>query len=171
MGSVTTDYFSNAVLNLKDSLRYYALSLTHDGHDANDLVQETLLKAFMNRHRFAQNTNLQAWLYTIMKNVFINNYRRAAKAKTILDHSTNTYYINLPQNAKSAEPDSSLAFKEISNTIERMDNDYKIPFSMYFEGYKYKEIADDLNLPIGTVKSRIFLARKQLMEALADYAG
>lgn len=171
MGSIIPSNFTDEVLGFKDGLRYFAISLTRNENDSDDLLQETLLKAFTYKDRFKENTNLKAWLYTIMKNIFINNYRRTNKAKTILDHSPNTYYINLPQNAKSVDPASQLSFKEISKTINKLDNDYKIPFNMYFEGYKYKEIADDLNLPIGTVKSRIFLARKQLMGVLAEYNG
>ncbi|MCG9912118.1 MAG: sigma-70 family RNA polymerase sigma factor [Flavobacteriales bacterium] len=169
MATLSTD-FTAQVMSFRDGLRYFALSLTRNEEDSNDLVQETMLKAFTYKDRFQENTNLKAWLYTIMKNIFINNYRRNAKAKTILDHSPNTYYINLPQNAKSVDPDSQLSFKEISETINNLDIEYRIPLTMYFEGFKYKEIADDLNLPIGTVKSRIFLARKQLMSTLKEYA-
>lgn len=163
--------FTQDILNHKDSLRYFGLSLTKNEEDSNDLLQETLLKALTYKDRFEKNTNLKAWLFTIMKNIFINNYRRSTKVKTILDQSTNTYYINLPQNAKSVEPDSRYSQQEIQNTINLLEDEYKIPFIMYFEGYKYKEIAEHLNLPIGTVKSRIFLARKQLMGELADYAS
>lgn len=162
--------FTQEVLTHNMSLRYFGLSLTKNEDDTNDLLQETLLKAFTYKEKFEENTNLKAWLFTIMKNIFINNYRRTSKVKTILDHSPNTYYINLPQNARSVEPDSKFSFNEILKTVNKLDDDYKIPFNMYFEGYKYKEIADDLNLPIGTVKSRIFLARKHLMSELAEYA-
>ena len=162
--------FTDEVLEHKDSLKYFGLSLTKNAEDSDDLLQETLLKAFTYKNKFQENTNLKAWLFTIMKNIFINNYRRTSKVKTILDYSPNTYYINLAQNVRSVDPDSKLSFKEITKTINKLENEYKIPFNMYFEGYKYKEIAEDLKLPIGTVKSRIFLARKQLMGALADYA-
>jgi len=162
--------FTDEVLEHKDSLKYFGLSLTKNAEDSDDLLQETLLKAFTYKNKFQENTNLKAWLFTIMKNIFINNYRRTSKVKTILDYSPNTYYINLAQNVRSFDPDSKLSFKEITKTINKLENEYKIPFNMYFEGYKYKEIAEDLNLPIGTVKSRIFLARKQLMGALSDYA-
>ena len=161
--------FTDEVLEHKDSLKYFGLSLTKNIEDSDDLLQETLLKAFTYKNKFHENTNLKAWLFTIMKNIFINDYRRSSKIKTILDHSPNTYYINLAQNARSIDPDSKLSHKEITKTINKLENEYKIPFNMYFEGYKYKEIAEDLKLPIGTVKSRIFLARKQLMDALVDY--
>jgi RNA polymerase sigma-70 factor (ECF subfamily) len=169
MATSATD-FTTQVMSFRDGLRYFALSLTRNEEDSNDLVQETMLKAFTYKDRFQENTNLKAWLYTIMKNIFINNYRRNVKAKTILDHSPNTYYINLPQNSKSVDPDSQLSFKEIAENLNKLDIEYRIPLTMYFEGFKYKEIADELNLPIGTVKSRIFLARKQLMSTLKEYA-
>lgn len=170
MARTVSPDFTREVLGFKDGLRYFALSLTRNEEDTDDLLQETLLKAFTYRDRFRADTNLKAWLFTIMKNIFINNYRRSSKVKTILNHDTNTYYINLPQNARSVEPDSRYAYHEIDQAVNTLDDEYRIPFRMYFEGYKYKEIADDLNLPIGTVKSRIFLARKQLMGSLADYA-
>lgn len=171
MAQTMTIDFSREVLSFREGLRYFALSLTRNEEDSNDLLQETLLKAFTYQERYKANTNLKAWLFTIMKNVFINNYRRNAKGKVILDHSPNTYYINLPQNARSVEPDSRYAFLEIEKAVNRLDEEYRTPFRMYFEGYKYKEIADELHLPIGTVKSRIFLARKQLMGSLADYVA
>lgn len=168
--ATTITNFTQEVMSFREGLRYFALSLTRNEEDSADLVQETMLKAFTYKDRFQENTNLKAWLYTIMKNIFINNYRRNVKSKTILDHSPNTYYINLPQNTKNADPNTQFSFKEIYEKVNSLEDEYKIPFTMYFEGYKYKEIAEHLNLPIGTVKSRIFLARKQLMGALPEYA-
>ena len=115
-------------------------------------------------------TNLKAWLYTIMKNTFINNYRRAVKTKTIIDTTADLYYINIPQDSGIASPESTLNSQEIKEVISDLEEEYRIPFMMYFEGFKYKEIADELNLPIGTVKSRIFIARKKLMDVLKDFA-
>lgn len=168
MENVSLD-FTTQVVAFRDPLRYYALNLTSNTEEANDLVQETMLKAFTYQHRFEENTNLKAWLYTIMRNVFINNYRRTQKARTIYDHSKESYYLNIPQSQKDAnDPESQLRCKEILHHIHALSNDFKIPLNMYFEGYKYKEIADHLDLPIGTVKSRIFLARKQVASSLKD---
>lgn len=150
-------------------LKYFALNLTSNDEEAKDLLQETLLKAISNRHRFAEKTNLKAWLYTIMKNIFINNYRRAVKANTVVDATKEFYYLNIPQNNGTYTPDSKYSEKEILARIEKLQDEYKVPFNMYFDGYKYKEIADYLDLPIGTVKSRIFLARRQLMSMLRGY--
>ncbi len=160
--------FNKQILAFSNQLRYFALSLTSNDEQAKDLLQETMLKAMVYRDKFADSTNLKAWLYTIMKNIFINNYRRAAKTRTIIDGTKDLYYVNLPQVASGRVAESKMNEKEIYKAVEVLEDEYKIPFEMYFEGYKYKEIAEHLDLPIGTVKSRIFLARKQLMDALAD---
>jgi RNA polymerase sigma-70 factor, ECF subfamily len=157
------------VLSFRKALKYFALKLTMNDEDANDLLQDTIIKALTYRDKFVEKTNLKAWLYTIMKNTFINNYRRAVKTNTIIDNTKDLYYINIPQNSGFASPESIFNAKEISEVISDLEEDYKIPFEMHFEGYKYKEIADELNLPIGTVKSRIFIARRKLMESLKDY--
>lgn len=161
--------FNTEVLNLSRPLKYFALNLTSNDEDAQDLLQETLLKAISNRHRFAEKTNLKAWLYTIMKNIFINNYRRAVKTNTIVDNTKDLYFLNIPQQSNSHAPESRYSEREILKKIESLQEEYRIPFNMYFDGYKYKEIADYLDLPIGTVKSRIFLARRQLMTMLKGF--
>jgi len=160
--------FNKQILAFSNQLRYFALSLTSNDEQAKDLLQETMLKAMVYRDKFADSTNLKAWLYTIMKNIFINNYRRAAKTRTIIDGTKDLYYVNLPQVSSGRVAESKMNEKEIYKAVELLEDEYKIPFEMYFEGYKYKEIAEHLDLPIGTVKSRIFLARKQLMDALVD---
>jgi RNA polymerase sigma-70 factor (ECF subfamily) len=161
--------FNSEVLSFSKPLRYFALNLTSNDEAAKDLLQETLLKAISNRDRFVEKTNLKAWLYTIMKNIFINNYRRSMKINTVVDSTKDLFLINLPQNNGPVSPESTYSEREILQKIESLEADYKLPFTMYFDGYKYKDIADYLNLPIGTVKSRIFLARKQLMEMLVGY--
>jgi RNA polymerase sigma factor (sigma-70 family) len=161
--------FNSEVLSFSKPLRYFALNLTSNDEAAKDLLQETLLKAISNRDRFVEKTNLKAWLYTIMKNIFINNYRRSMKINTVVDSTKDLFLINLPQNNGPVSPESTYSEREILQKIESLEADYKLPFTMYFDGYKYKDIADYLNLPIGTVKSRIFLSRKQLMEMLVGY--
>jgi RNA polymerase sigma-70 factor (ECF subfamily) len=163
--------FNSEVISLSKPLKYFALNLTSNDEEAKDLLQETLLKAISNRDKFIEKTNLKAWCYTIMKNIFINNYRRAVKKKTIVDNTKDLYFINIPQSNSSFAPESTYSEREILKKIEILKDEYKVPFNMYFDGYKYKEIADYLDLPIGTVKSRIFLARKQLMEMLKSYAN
>jgi RNA polymerase sigma-70 factor (ECF subfamily) len=104
-----------------------------------------------------------------MKNTFINNYRRSVKENTIIDGSQDLYYINLPQESGFVSPESNYSADEIERVIDTLDDDFKIPFRMHLQGFKYKEIADKLDLKIGTVKSRIFFTRKKLMEVLTDY--
>lgn len=166
---MSTFEFNESVLSYEKPLKYFALNLTSNDEEAKDLLQETLLKALSNKHRFVEKTNLKAWLYTIMKNIFINNYRRAIKTNTILDNTKDLYFMNIPQQANGNAPETKYSEREILKKIEVLQDEYKVPFTMYFNGYKYKEIADYLDLPIGTVKSRIFLARRQLMTMLKDY--
>jgi RNA polymerase sigma-70 factor, ECF subfamily len=103
-----------------------------------------------------------------MKNTFINNYRQNVRNNTILDKTDDLYYLNLTKESNIGLPDSNIRVKDIQNEIQKVDKDQRKPFEMYNAGYKYKEIADKLNLSIGTVKSRIFFTRKKLMEALKD---
>jgi RNA polymerase sigma-70 factor (ECF subfamily) len=165
---MTEIQFDNTLLGMQNKLRYYALSLTSDNEKADDLLQETLLKALSNRDKFSQNTNFNAWVYTIMKNTFINDYRRNIKTSNSLHGSKTDNH--LIQNIEYTSPDSFLRSEEISNSISQLDEEYRIPFSMFLEGYKYKEIADELNLPLGTVKSRIFFSRKRLEKILTGYS-
>jgi RNA polymerase sigma-70 factor, ECF subfamily len=161
--------FHSEIISFQKSLKSFAFSFTANDEDANDLLQDTYLKAITYKDKFQEKTNLKAWLYTIMRNTFINNYRKAIRANTILDNTDEQYFINVPQNNGFADPSSEFNFKQIQSTVEGLEDDYKVPFKMYNDGFKYKEIADDLHLPIGTIKSRIFLARKKLMELLPEY--
>ncbi len=165
---MTAVEFNYKLLGLQKNLKYFAYTLTSNYEDAQDLVQETYLKALTNRDKFTANTNLKAWTFTIMKNTFINNYRQNVRNNTILDKTDDLYYLNLSKESNTGLPDSSYAIKEINREIKKIDQDQRKPFEMYNEVYKYKEIADKLNLSIGTVKSRIFFTRKKLMEALKD---
>ncbi|MBN1413986.1 MAG: RNA polymerase sigma factor [Bacteroidales bacterium] len=167
---MTAIEFNYQLTNLSDSLERFALSLTTNREDAKDLLQETFLKAISFRDKFADDSNLKAWTFTIMKNTFINNYRKAIKSNTTFDHTDDLYYLNLNRESSAESPDSAVSVREIQNHIERLDDDFKVPFKMHLRGYKYKEIADNLGLKIGTVKSRIFFTRKKLMESLGvDY--
>lgn len=166
---MTLHEFNHRMLGLQDNLQYYAYSLTTNNDDANDLLQDTFFKVLSNKDKFDPSTNMKAWTYTIMKNTFINNYRKAKRSNTIIDDSQNLYYINSNQPTTSIKPDSEFNHGEIMKAIRSLDDGQRIPFVMHIEGYKYKEIAEIMNLPIGTVKSRIFLTRKKLAEQLKDY--
>jgi len=166
---MTAIEFNYQLTNLSGNLKRFALSLTSNNEDAKDLLQETFAKAIAYREKFEENTNLKAWTFTIMKNTFINNYRRNIKANTTFDNTEDLYYLNLNKESAFHTPDSEFSVKEIKRKINELSDEFKQPFLMHTEGYKYKEIADKLNLKIGTVKSRIFFTRKKLMEKLKDY--
>lgn len=163
--------FNNSLIEMKPNLQRFAMSLTSDRDDALDLVQDTYLKAITYKDKFADYTNLKAWVFTIMKNTFINNYRRGAKQNTIIDGTQDLYYINQPQDKGFASPESNFAEGEIEKAINSLNDEFRIPFRMHIDGYKYKEIADELGLKIGTVKSRIFFTRQKLMLMLKDYVN
>lgn len=166
---MTAIEFNYKLLGLQKNLKYFAYTLTSNYDDAQDLLQETYLKALTNRDKFTDNTNLKAWTFTIMKNTFINNYRQAVRNNTIVDKTDDLYYLNLSRESKTSSPESRLSEKEITKKIKAIDKSQRKPFEMYNDGYKYKEIAKELDLSIGTVKSRIFFTRKKLMEELKDY--
>ena len=168
---MTQIQFNNALLGLSNKLHYYALSLTSDSERADDLLQETFLKVLTYREKFAQNTNFKAWIYTIMKNTFINDYRRNVKTKNTFDGSGSDLHLLYSKDVVDPGPDSQFSSKEINKTIDELEDEYRVPFTMFLDGFKYKEIAEELDLPLGTVKSRIFFTRKKLEKSLKDYAN
>lgn len=168
---MTQIQFNNALLGLNDRLHYYALSLTTNSERADDLLQETFLKALTYRDKFRPDTNFKAWMYTIMKNTFINDYRRSVKTKKKFDGASNDFHLIFSQDKLHPAPDSVYNTKEIHQNIDRLEKEYKVPFTMFLDGYKYKEIADKLELPLGTVKSRIFFTRKKLVKSLKEYSN
>jgi len=158
--------FNQMLLSNADFLKPFAVNLTRDTEAANDLYQETLYKALANQEKYNAGTNIKAWLFTIMRNIFINNYRRKAKQKTIFDNTPNDYLINLKQATVSNDAESDMRIKEIKRAIQQLPEIFKTPFLLYFDGYKYNEIAEVLNEPLGTIKSRIHFARKLLKEQI-----
>lgn len=162
--------FNYTLKEMSGSLKPFALKLTRDVEDANDLIQETMLKAYNNREKFAAGTNLKAWLYTIMKNTFITNYQRMVRRNTFIDTTDNLHYINSTESTIQNGAYSSFAMGDIEEALDKVDEVYKNPFMMYFRGFKYHEIAEKLQIPIGTVKNRIHIARKELKAKLVPYA-
>lgn len=157
-------------LNLHSKyLRPFALRLTKDSDDANDLLQDTMLKAYTNREKFSDGTNLRAWLYTIMKNTFITQYQRMLRRSTFVDTTENLHFLNSGYTTIENSAMGTFTLKDINHSIKNLEDTYRIPFTMYFHGFKYQEIADKLELPIGTVKNRIHLARKLLKDDLKVY--
>lgn len=161
--------FNQMLLSNADFLKPFAVNLTRDTEAANDLYQDTLYKALANQEKYNAGTNIKAWLFTIMRNIFINNYRRKAKQKTIFDNTPNDYLINQKQATVSNASESEMRIKEIKNAIQQLPEIFKTPFLLYFDGYKYNEIADVLNEPLGTIKSRIHFARKLLKEQISRF--
>ena len=166
---MTTMDFNTKLISMEQRLERFALSLTSNRDEAKDLLQETFLKALSSKDKFIEFTNFEAWAYTIMKNTFINNYRKAVRQNTVVDTTKDLYYLNNSKESSHIKPDSTFQHKEINKHIDSLQDELKVPFLMHTEGFKYKEIADELDLKIGTVKSRIFFTRKKLMESLADY--
>ena len=168
---MTKIQFNNALLNLRVKLHLYALSLTSDSERANDLLQDTMLKVLTYRDKFKKNNHFKAWVYTIMKNTFINDYRRNVKIRNTFGDSNIDFCLLLPMENIYQAPNSIYNTKEIHRNIDALEDEYRIPFTMFFEGYKYKEIAEKLDLPLGTVKSRIFFSRKKLKKLLQEYSN
>ena len=168
---MTAHEFNNSLIQMKSNLQRFAMSLTSDRDSALDLVQDTYLKAITYKEKFVDYTNLKAWVFTIMKNTFINNYRRNVKENTIIDGTQDLYYLNMPHDKGFVSPESNYAHDEIEKAIDSLNDEFRIPFRMHVEGYKYHEIADKLGLKIGTVKSRIFFTRQKLMLILKDYGS
>ena len=161
--------FNELLLSNADPLKPFAVSLTRDQEIAKDLLQETLYKALANQDKYSTGTNIKAWLFTIMRNIFINEYRRKAKQRTIFGNSANETLINSGKVIVSNGGENSLLLKEIHKAIYQLPQIFKIPFLLYFEGYRYHEISGSLNEPLGTIKSRIHFARKLLKEQLSQY--
>lgn len=158
--------FHDRFYQMESLLQAFAYNLTKNVEDAKDLFQETAYRALTNKEKFNPGTNFKAWLFTIMKNIFINNYRKKAKANTIMDSTDNLFYLNSGRNSIANGGESNVMMQELTHMIERLDNSIRVPFLMHYKGYKYQEIAAELALPLGTVKSRIFFARKELKDQI-----
>jgi len=161
--------FNNLLISNADFLKPFANNLTKDSETAKDLFQETLYKALANQEKYNVGTNIKAWLFTIMRNIFINDYRRKAKQQTIFDNTANDFLLNYDRAAVFNQAETDLRVKEIHEAIHFLPEIFKTPFLLYFEGYKYHEIAEALNEPLGTIKSRIHFARKLLKEQIKRY--
>jgi RNA polymerase sigma-70 factor (ECF subfamily) len=166
---MSTIEFNEIVIINSEYLKPFAITLTRDNETAKDLLQETMYRALANKEKYNAGTNIKAWLYTIMRNIFINNYRRKAKQNTILDNSINEFLINSNQLSIANAAESNLKMKEIKQAVYSLPEIFKNPFILYFEGYKYNEIANLLREPLGTIKSRIHFARKLLKEQLTRF--
>jgi RNA polymerase sigma-70 factor (ECF subfamily) len=164
--------FSGEINELQSVLHNFAFKLTKNNEDSKDLYQETAYRALVNQDKFRVGTNMKAWLFTIMRNIFINDYRKKIKKNTILDSTDNQFYLNSGGPTILNDANSSMMMDELQELVDNLDDSIRIPFLMHYYGYKYQEIADQLNLPLGTIKSRIFFARKELKSAvIKNYKG
>ena len=160
--------FQNQILdqleNINNTLRAFSLKLTGDDNDAEDLYQDTAFKIITNADKFRQDTNFKAWAITIMRNIFINNYRKKVRRNTIIDQTPNNFYLNSGTKVVTNDGESNIAMKELTGMVDKLPESFRTPFMMAYHGYKYDEIAEELEAPLGTVKSRIFFARKKLQQ-------
>ncbi|SEL78852.1 RNA polymerase sigma factor [Parapedobacter koreensis] len=162
--------FNTKVVQEVGSLNNYARYFTRDPENASDLVQDTMLKAFSYYNKFKEGTNLQAWLYTILKNTFINYYRRKVKTNAIILKTETISSSDLYKSSLLNGAEGKFVMKDIEYALSKLSEEYYYPFTMYYEGYKYHEIAEQFQIPIGTVKTRIHVARQQLKKKLKPYA-
>ena len=165
---MSTVEFNLNLIKITNILRSFAYNLTKDIEESQDLYQETAYRALKNKDKFRVGTNFKAWIMTIMKNIFINNYRKKVKANTIIDTTDNLYYINSGGSIIFNGAESQIMMDELHQMIEELEDSIRIPFEKHYLGFKYQEIADQLGLPLGTVKSRIFFARKALKEMIQN---
>ena len=161
--------FQQKLLSLQENMMNFALMLTANRDDAQDLLQDTTLKVLDNQDKFVDNVNFKGWVLTVMRNLFINNYHKVVRIQTFVDSSVDLYNLDIVNESGFDSPDKAYQIKEITKAINELNEDYKICFSMFLSGYKYNEIAEKLNVPLGTVKSRIFFARQELQKALRDF--
>ncbi|KIC92299.1 MULTISPECIES: RNA polymerase sigma factor [unclassified Flavihumibacter] len=161
--------FNEMLVNNAEFLRPFAITLTRDNEAAQDLFQETMYRAIANKEKYNVGTNIKAWLYTIMRNIFINNYRRKAKQNTIFDNTPNDFLLDYNQVVAANAAESNLKIKEIHEAVHKLPEIFRNPFLLYFDGFKYHEIADMLGEPLGTIKSRIHFARKLLKAQISRY--
>lgn len=161
--------FKKDLLRVQEDLLRFAYKLTANTEEAFDLRQETSLKALDNEDKYMPDTNFKGWVYTIMRNIFINNYRKITRDQTFVDQTDNLYHLNGNPEWAIVSTENNYDLKEMHRIVNSLPRDYKIPFSMHVSGFKYREIADKLNLPLGTVKSRIYFTRQRLQQELKDF--
>ncbi len=171
------DIFHNEFMPHINAMHNFAYRLTLDPDDANDLVQDTYLKAYRFIDSFERGTNAKAWLVRILKNSFINDYRKKSKEPSKVDYQEVESYYNSEDVNRHITSDlrveavKDMIGDEISNALNSLDVDFRTVIILCdLEGFKYDEMAKILDIPIGTVRSRLHRARNLLKEKLSDYA-
>ena len=163
---MTTIQFQEKVLGIQQKMFNFAMILTANRYDAEDLLQETTLKVLNNEDKYVDNVNFKGWVLTIMRNIFINNYRKVLRNQSVIEQISDFHYTNISEDSSKENPEATMSLKEIKFIINSLNYELKTPLSMYLDGYKYNEISEQLALPLGTVKSRIFFARQELRRNL-----
>lgn len=161
--------FKRYLVGIQDELLRFAFKLTANREKANDLLQETSLKALDNEDKYTPETNFRGWMYTIMRNIFINNYRKVVREQMYADQADSLRSFNFPLDSGFTSTEGTYDLKEIRKVVNALSSEYRVPFTMYVAGFKYREISDKLDLPLGTVKSRIFFTRQKLQQELRDF--
>lgn len=164
---MTAVEFTHQIIGLKSVLYGFTRKFTSDQEESMDLLQDTMLKALIYRDKFRDDVNLKGWLFTIMRNTFINNYRKHQRQRTSRDKSKDLYQLNVMDPHTFSSPESEFGYRDMWNNVNELREELLTPFKMHTSGYKYHEISEHLNIPIGTVKNRIFHARKELQEKLS----
>jgi RNA polymerase sigma-70 factor, ECF subfamily len=164
--AIPNDHFYSEIRQYESMLRPFAFNLTRSREESEDLLQDTFFRALSNQEKYSEGTNIKAWLFTIMRNTFINNYRKKKISKTITDTSDNQFLLNSTKQTEKNGSERSFLAEDIRKAIKQVSKDFTEPFIMHYEGFHYQEISEKLSLPLGTVKSRIFLARKELQSRL-----
>lgn len=159
---------SDQLDRISNSLRAFSLKLTGNNSDAEDLYQDTAVRIITNADKYNPGTNFKAWAVTIMRNIFINNYRKKVRRNMIIDQTPNNYYLNSGDRLVDNDGETNVTFNELMALVDTLPEDFKVPFMMAYEGFKYEEIAEELGSPLGTIKSRIFFARKKLQKLYED---
>lgn len=162
--------FTQGILAMEQDLHRFAYKLTSNRDSANDLVQDSVLQALGNQEKFTHSKNLKGWMYTIMRNIFINNYRRAMREMNIIDDTYSVLQQSLIEDEDSDRFEFAYDMKQLYRIVNAIPVEMKVPFQMFVAGFKYREIAEKLDLPMGTVKSRLFFIRKRLKEDLKDFS-
>lgn len=152
------------IVNLRSTLHALTRRFTSNPDESLDLLQETILRALRYKNNFREGTNLKGWLFTIMRNTFINEYRKDQKARSYYSYTSKAS--DTTQRTSAFDP---VEFADIWKQVDALPEELMIPFKMHISGYKYQEIADHQGIPLGTVKNRIFHARKEIQKKLAGY--
>lgn len=166
---MNTLQFQKKLLSMQENMMNFALMLTANRDDAQDLMQDTTLKVLDSQEKFVDNINFKGWVLTVMRNIFINNYHKIVRTQTLVDQSVDLYNLDVVNESAFDSPDGAFHIQEITNAINCLNEELKVPFSMFVSGYRYNEIAEKLAIPVGTVKSRIFFARRELKKVLKDF--